>query len=364
MKWFRIGILPIAMVIVLHSTALAATVQQSMRTMQTVQYNGLKLPEWATTITTSGGKLLLSDSPEIVYDDGITYQDIVQGDTRLFFHHVNGTNQPKKIVVLLENASDQPAHVKVSQYGLGGPGYNFLEVGKKVQSDYLMGDDVYLLEVPGNGSMSLIPKLDQSIVEPNMLVNGMYDFTTDAPVNVKVMMMPVNAVVEQFAACAKVLPADVGQYRLRGTFEGKDRLVVPAHTYDTKQHKAVAMTLADNKLDPFATGIDATDGTKTTNFGNYGIVYKIYVPATTNSKMSYYLNPRGGEYAGWLGVKYRHQEEYNIATPSGNTSFGSAGNGNDSAYIGTYEGANSLWLTFSPPGASNLPIKLIISPSK
>ena len=357
MKWFGIGILPIVMVIALHSTAFAGPVQQ------TVVFNGLKLPEWATTISSYGGKLLLSDSPEIVNDDGIMYQDVVKGDTRLFFHHVNGTIQPKKIVVLLENTSDKPANVTVSKYGLGGPGYDFLQVGKKVQYDYLKGDDVYLIEVPAKSSMSLIPSLDQTIVEPNMLVNGMYDFTTDSPVNVKVMMMPIYADVQQFAASARVLPPDVAPYRLRGTFNNKDRLVVPANTYNAKVHKAVGLTLADNKLDPFATGIDATDGTKTTNFGNYGIVYKIFVPATANSKMAYYLNPRGGEYAGWLRVEYNHQDEYNIATPSDNPSFGS-GNGNDSAYIGTYEGGQALWLTFSPPGASNLPIKLIIAPVK
>jgi len=358
MKWFKMRLLPIIMaVIVVHSTALAAAAIMPM-----VKLNGLHLPEWAVTTSSAGGKLLLSDSPETVPDDGIMYQDIVNGDTRLFFHHVNGTTEPKKIVVLLENASDKTANVTVYQYGLGGPSFDFLEVGKKVQYDYLKGDDVYLLEIPDKGVMSLIPSLEQSVVEPNMLVNGMYDFKTSGPVNVKVMMMPINADVRQFAATAKVLPADVGKYRLRGTFDGKDRLVVAGQIYNTKEHPMVAVTLADNKLDPYVTGIDATDGTRTTNYGNYGVVYKIFVPSSSYGTMSYYLNPRGGEYAGWLGVKYRHQEVYNIATPADKSSFGSTVN--DSAYIGTYDGGKSLWLTFSPPGASNLPIKLIIAPGK
>jgi len=356
MKWFQIGVLPIIMAVLLHSTALAASI------MPTVRLNGLNLPEFPVNTSSSEGKLLLSDSPEMVTDDGIMYQDVVNGDTRLFFHHVNGTNQPKKIVVLLENVTNKTTNVTVYQYGLGGPGYNFLEVGKKVQFDYLKNDDVYLLEVPGRKSMSLIPSLEQSIVQPNMLVNGMYDFKTDGPVNVKVMMMPIDADIEQFAASAHVLPADIAQYRLRGTFEGKDRYVVAGQAYDAKEDDAVAVTLADNKLDPFVTGVDATDGTKTTNFGNYGIVYRIFVPSVGNGKMAYYLNPRGGEYAGWLGVKYRHQDVYNIGTPADKMSFGATVN--DSAYIGTYEGGKSLWLTFSPPGASNLPIKIIIKPAE
>ncbi len=247
MGWLRIGIVPIIIAVVLQSTAMAATIEP------TVKLKGVHLNEWTAKISSYGGQLLLSDSPETVPADGIMYQDVVQGDTRLFFHHVNGTSQPKKIVVLLENATDQFAHITVSQYGLGGPSYDFLEVGKKVQVDYVKGRDVYIIEVPGKESRSLIPSLDTSIVAPNMLVNGMYDFTTDQPVTVKVMMMPIDADIQEFAAQAKVLPPDVGQYRLRGTFQGKDRLVVPQKAYDSTLHGLVAITLADNKLDPYVT---------------------------------------------------------------------------------------------------------------
>ncbi len=357
MKKNKIGVLLISMAILLQNTVFAEAVQQP-----TVALDSHNLPEWGTTISPYGGKLLLSDSPEIVPADGIMYQDTVNGDNRLFFHHVNGTSTPKKVIVLLENATEKPANVTVYQYGLGGPGYDYLEVGKKVQRDYIEGKDVYLLEVPAKGSSSLIPTLDHDVVQPNMLVNGMYDFVTDQPVKVKVMMMPVDADVNSFATTANVLPADVGQYRLRGTFEGKDRLVISDHIYDVTKDGAVAMTLADNDLDTYVTGTDATDGTATTNYGNYGVVYKIHVPSTSNGKMSYYLNPLGGEYAGWLGTKYRHQEVSTIATPADKNFFGKPSG--ESAYIGTYEGGKSLWLTFSPPGASNLPIKFIIKPSK
>jgi hypothetical protein len=355
MNWLKFGVLSLIMAVVLQSTALAATAYS------TVKLNSVHLQEWSTNVSSYGGNLLLSDSPETVPDDGITYQDIVTGDVRLFFHHVNGTKEAKKIVVLLENATDQPAHVTVLKYGLGGPGFDYLEVGKKVQRDYLDAGNVYLVEVPAWGSKSLISSLETSVVEPNMLVNGMYDFKTDCPVTVKVMMMPVNADIQEFAAQAKVLPAD--EYRLRGTFEGKDRLIVGNQSYDAKQSGAVAITLADNAIDRYVVGVDATDGTKTLNYGNYGIVYKLYMPTASGGKVSYYLNPRGGEYAGWLGLDYRHQDAYSIPTPEDTQSFGS-GKISESAYLGTYEGGKAVWLTFSPPGASNLPIKIIIAPGK
>lgn len=356
MKWLQIGILPMIMAVIVQSTVLAASVQPVDK------LNGVELKEWPVKVSSYGGNLLFSDSPETVPNDGIMYQDVVKGDTRLFFHHVNGTKTPKKIVVLLENATEKVAHVTVSQHGLGGPGFDYLEVGKKVQEDYIKGADIYLIDVPSKESRSLIPSLDHSIVETDMLVNGMYDFSTDQPINVKIMMMPVDADIQEFAATAKVLPPDAGSNRLRGTFPGKDRLVIPEQIYDASVHGVVAMTLADNQVDLYVKGIDATDGTPTTNYGNYGIVYKIFVPTTSNGKITYQLNPRGGQYASWLGTKYRHSEVHAIATPRDAISFGTTIN--ETTYIGTYEGGKSLWVTFSPPGASNLPVKLLLQPIK
>jgi hypothetical protein len=357
MNWLKFGVLPLIMSVMLQSTALAVD------TYSTVKLNGLSLPEWSTTVSSYGGKLLLSDSPEMVPDNGITYQDTVSGDIRLFFHHVNATKETKKIVVLLENAGDETAHITVTQHGLGGPSEDYLQVGKKVQQEYLEGGNLYLIEVPSKESRSLISCLDTSIVEPNMLVNGMFDLKIDHSITVKVMMMPLDANIAEFAAKAKILPADDGKYRLRGTFEGKDRLIVGSQSYNSKKDGAVALTLADNKIDPYVTGIDATDGTPTLNYGNYGIVYKVYLPSSSGDKISYYLNPRGGEYAGWLGLEYRHQDVHTIPTPADSMSFGSK-KISESAYLGTYEGGKAVWMTFSPPGASNLPIKLIIEPAK
>src|SRR5687768_5012323 len=70
----------------------------------TVNINGeevLTLPEWAVQETAMGGKLLLSDSPEEFTETGILYSDVIEGDARLFFHHVNGMLYNKKVAVVL-----------------------------------------------------------------------------------------------------------------------------------------------------------------------------------------------------------------------------------------------------------------------
>lgn len=153
----------------------------------------LKLPEWEMTSNSYGGKLLLSDSPEMVSADGIMYRDTVEGDVRLFYHHVNATNTAKRIVVLLENSSDTPANVTVHQYGVSGPDRDWTAVGKNAQLAYLEGGEIYLVEVPAKGAAPLSTAVNDAVVQPNELVNGIFDFKADRPVTVKVMMLPVRA---------------------------------------------------------------------------------------------------------------------------------------------------------------------------
>jgi len=354
MKWMKRLTLAVVLAGVLTGQALAGAADAGPETLDI-----LKLPEWPVTANSYGGKLLLSDSPEMVTADGIMYQDTVVGIARLFFHHVNATNTARKIVVLLENSGPEEAQVIVSQYGLSGPGADWLSVGKAAQRAYLAGGKLYSVSVPARGAAPLSAVLAGSVVQPNMLVNGIFDFRSDRPVTVKVMMLPVDADSRSFARTAKVLPTD--EYRLRGTFEGKDRMLIPYKVYDPAQDGAVVITLGDNVTDRFLEGVDATDGSKVLNYGNWGVVYKLFLPSESNGKIACYLNPRGGTYAGALGVKYRHIEEAPVATPADRLFFGD-NKFSDFAAVGTFSSDESLWLTFSPPGASNLPVKLVIMP--
>ena len=351
-KWLRHSLLIAAISLLFSVSAGAAS-------LHVAQLDILKLPELSATSTSFGGRLLLSDSPETPNEDGILYQDTVSGDVRLFLYHVNGTAVNKRFVVILENTDPDPAQITVYQHGIGGPGLDYHAVGKAAQIDYLSGDDIYLVEVPGKGKAHLSSVLTDMTVAPNALVNGIFDFKTDRPVVVKVMMVPVNADSKKFADQAKILPAD--QHHLRGTFEGRDRMIIPNKVYNPTEDGPAVITLADNFTDVYLRGVDATDGTPVVNYGNYGVVYKLFLPSDNGGKINYWLNPRGGEYAGWLGVKYQHKEISPTATPNGMITFGH-NKLTDFSHIGVFDGGQSLWLTFSPPGASNLPVKIVIMP--
>lgn len=318
-----------------------------------------KLPEWRMATSSLGGKLLLSDSPEMVADDGILYQDKVEGNVRLFFYHVNAAGTAKQMEVILENAGPEIAHVTVQQYGLGGPGYSWISVGKEAVTSYLTGSPSYQLAIPAGGRLPLSSGISATAVLPNMLINGIFDFKADYPVTVKVMMMPMYTDGAEFSQRAKILPHDNGH--LRGTFDGANRQMLSSRIYDPSRDGAVALTLADDAFDHYLEGIDATDGTKVVDYGNYGVLYQIFLPSKNSGKIGYYLAPLGGDYAGAVRIKYRQMDEGPVGTPPDRTAFGGTGAA-DFSLIGIFDSNQSLSFTFSPPGASNLPVRLIILP--
>jgi len=318
-----------------------------------------KLSEWQMNKVSQDGTLLLSDSPEMVSSDGILYQDKVAGKVRLFFYHVNASVTAKKMDVVLENKGREVAHVAVSQYGMGGPGYAWMEVGKQAMTSYLAGSQSYQIKVPPGGEVQLSTSISETAVLPNMLINGVFDFSVDRQITVKVIMLPMLEDSDQFAKSAKILPFD--EPHLRGTFAGANRQLSPVRTYDPAHDGTVALTLADNVVDQYLEGIDATDGTKVVNYGNYGVVYNVLFPTKNSGKIAYYFVPMGGAYAGAIGIKHPDVNWSPLATPMGKVYFGDE-KMTDFTFLGTYDGGDSLSFTFSPPGASNLPVEIVIVP--
>ena len=107
------------------------------------QYERQQLPgsrimkSWPVEITDSGGVLLLSDSPEYVQEYGILYSDVVRGDARIFYYHVNVTPRPGKLAVILENQGTKSTSVAVLRGGMAEPGANYFAVGKTLSQSYM-----------------------------------------------------------------------------------------------------------------------------------------------------------------------------------------------------------------------------------
>lgn len=90
--------------------------------------------ELRAKVKAEGPKLLFSDSPEMVYETGILYRDTLQGEGRLFFHHVNGTSKLKKLAIIVKNNGMRPVNFTVTRSGIDGPSHDYQAVGKNLRN--------------------------------------------------------------------------------------------------------------------------------------------------------------------------------------------------------------------------------------
>lgn len=321
-----------------------------------------KMSNWPVERIDKQGTLLFSDSPETVPDDGILYEDVVKGNGRLYYYHVNGTSDDKKVVVMLTNESlknDVDFHITRSTQV--GPSIDYLDVGKNSQLNYFGYQSPRHIFINKNSRQILENRTNRMLIRTNELVCGIYDFTTQNPVKITVMMLPIDADPYEFIKTASVLPKDTS--RLRGTFKNMDRILQSTKIYNPQQNGAVYFTVADDSDDTYLTGIDATDGSSVKNYGNYGVLYYINIPTSGMGNIHYYLQPLGGIYAGAVAVQVNDSPNSTVLpTPSESCFFGENTYQNYYADLGIYKTRDSVLFQYSPPGASNLPIRIIIAP--
>lgn len=313
------------------------------------------LPEQAVSSEDRGRTLIFSDSPEMAQESGILYRDSVTGKARVFLYHVNDTAQPKRIVCLLTNKTDEVADVRVSRMAGAEPSEDWLAVGRDTQKEYFAKAKTDRIFLAPRETRVLTRSLEKRAIRPNELVHTIHDFETNRQVEVTVMIAPLYGNLERFARRGRVLEADASH--LRGTFEGADRYLT-SEPIALKAKAGVQITLADNNIDRYKWGIDATDGEKVLNYGNYGVVYHIDLPIASG-RADVYLNPQGGLYAG--GVLTNHKGKIQmVATPGNRRGYFGVDTTRDGQKIGTFDETDGVHIKFSPPGASNLPVKLII----
>lgn len=342
--------LVLLLVLLLASPVLAAPI----RVADLVDY----LPEWPVTTSEAGGIFILSDSPEEFDREGILYQDQVKGNARLFFHHVNATLVKKRLAVMLTNQGSVAAKIEVLRHGVSQPDHDYLRAGRAIQADYFKLSKPQSFVLAPKSSILLPVQKTVPVLLPQAISTGMIDFSADREVRLVVAAIAEVGDPVSLLAKAEVLPP--GDPHLRGTFHHADRLMLASGPYNPAVDGPVAITLGDGDQDPFLVGTDATTGQMVRNEGNYGVVYRVLLPTTGKGKIRCYLNPRGGVYAGWLTVKTKAGERL-VATPGKGGAFGHQTLG-DFELIAEFAAGESLWVNFSPPGASNLPVRLVLVP--
>jgi len=311
-------------------------------------------------VTKDGPVLLFSDSPEMVKKCGIMYRDTVNGKVRIFFHHVNDTDSNKRLAVVLRNRGIRPVEVKVGNRGISKPNINWLDAGKQAQIDYFSGSEENEFAIELGGKHEFLTNKKGVEFKPQEIITGIVDFQFNHPVEISFMMIPVGADFNAAVDAYDVLPPDNAKYVLRGTFKNADYHITFADVFDSGRKDIWGITLADNKKSPYATGVDATTGKQVVNYGNYGVVYDLSYKTKGSGETIFRFNPWGGTFAGACLLQ-TEDKTTRINIPSDRLYFGDK-MPKESMIFGRVKGKSAGKIFFSPPGASNLPIRIFMDP--
>ena len=343
----------------------------------------------------SGPTLLFSDSPEMVYENGILYKDIVEGEGRVFFHHVNGTKNTRKLAILM-----RPVNLRTTITwgcrGIGDPDTDYFISARKGQTRYFKEykeswnkvrkkelaekrdkrtkrekgegpdysfyqklSDLPLTNLVRGEYMEVLSqacnrKQAGARLKPEQLLTGMFDFHASHPVEIVIMMCDPKEDIENFSQQAALLPMD--EHPLRGTYQHADLTYIIKKPFRMKWNQVKALCMADSEDRYYLMGTDRMTGRKTQNHGNYGVIYHLMYRVAGEHPVQLGINPWGGEFHG-TGMMISDGKAELLNIP-GKSHFFGKGDEIDDIFLHSPDhkrkDAEFIW---SPPGASNLPIR-------
>lgn len=301
----------------------------------------------------TGPTLILSDSPEMITTPGVVYRDTVQEDVRIFFHHVNDTATKKILSIVVHNLDFGPVEVTFKKEGVSKPDKDWMRAGQEAQHTYFADNATAKKILPLAGTMEILSGKNGLEFAPQELITGIMDLHFSGKVELTVLMSPIGSNVFAASEYLPALPADQ-EPALRGTFARANRTIKIKQTKNLDKEPVVVL-VADGQEDPFLWGTDAMTGKASYNCGNYGVVYEILGKVKGSGAMGF--NPWGGFYAG-VGIIHTAKEAKLEFIPARGASLGATGK--ETLLLDTPITKDFKKIVFSPPGASNLPVRLVI----
>lgn len=305
-------------------------------------------------LAAQGGSLILSDSPEEIYD-GITipgafYRDSVRGIFRVFYHHQNNTendlsvglvitNTSRQIEVLLShgrgastsvypNAAGQTAladflasHLHLSFVAILKPGESYYSVQDTISGDTASGLEEYvLLAIPGaQSSLSIPAALFGLLPDDPAESRGSQAIAAALPSPWTLGSGSVTTLVYSGSQPTQpaTLPILASDGHVRGTFPHFDRLgaftiaAASGLQYLAIDTSAPGEPWSDDMPGEYELGVDAVDANLSVyDDGNYGILYRFLVNIENGepfslSPMGLLMQPTGG--AGSYVMRVNHR---------------------------------------------------------
>ncbi|MBB6671605.1 hypothetical protein [Cohnella nanjingensis] len=276
------------------STVFAAGETVPIETLQPAQK--LEKPQLFGT----GGKLILSDSPETFNGTGAFYRDRVQGEFRVFWHHQNTSSAAYSVGVAVTNTSSETVKLYTKGKGVGTNLYVDV-AGQLALADFLTSEKNKTLAAtlaPGQ-SYFVSASTDPEITNSGIVQFDASTVKGNNPASVTVTTLSYDTLPEHPEQMT-VLPEDS---HTRGTFPHFDRIGLIQ--YDTamgnaflRVDSAASGPWSDSMPGEYEDGWDAVGNKAVINNGNYGVMYRFAVHAKNSlherRTASLFLNPSGG----------------------------------------------------------------------
>ncbi|MCX7970002.1 MAG: hypothetical protein N3A57_00340 [Negativicutes bacterium] len=322
-------------------------------------------PELPMSGRDSGGQLMLADSPEYVERFGVTFAAETSGEGRLFVHQVNNTGQPMRIAILLTNDGNAPVRVERRTACWAGPGLDYLALGRKVMLDWLSRQSGQIRErplviaVPAGATVELDSELSRQLfTENHQLITGIWDWRAGGRLTVRVLALPAGrSPLDSWQSAEQLPPDGIHPY---GTYPAALRVLTADRPFDS-DGGPVRISLGDNQYDRWLQG--RAGGQAVENQGNYGLLYRLTIPSKGRRPFDIYLAATGGVHAGAVWLFSPAVGNNPIQTPYFGMWYGAEVAGLARVwYIGSADGGTTVQMLWSPPGSSNLPVRLLLVP--
>jgi hypothetical protein len=219
--------------------------------------------------------------------------------------------------------------------------------------------------------MPIDEQLEKNVVKYDELAHGIYEFVIDQPAEISVIQTDPQSSGAEAATRIKEVHPSSHTNAGRGLFGTSNYLVIVNDTISTSD-PASSLVVADGVIDPWINGIDASSGRIIKLEGNYGVIYNIEANWKSPDRKGLALVTWNALSEGkWCGgmtnvmkVSKGKFKEGIIQLPSDKL----ITEGYPEAVLiqvflpDPDKNIQKISLTYTPPGASCLPIPLIFIP--
>lgn len=253
------------------------------------------------TLAQTGGKLILSDSPETFSTVGAFYRDTATGSFRVFWHHQNSSVKGDVVAAAITNTSG--VNVEVFSQGVGVATNVYPDVaGQQALTQFMQShaDKKYVTTLKPGESYYVEASTPAGDTTSGIAQFATYRQDSHQPATVTVTTLNYQSQPSD-PTTVSILPSDS---HTRGSFPHFNRAGVL--NYDLSQGNAYirlssanAGRWSDSLPGEYEAGTDVVDGGSTVyDNGNYGVLYNLTVQVTNGThaprRLTVWDNPSGG----------------------------------------------------------------------